>query len=62
MSACAAYAWINVLCMSCYAISTSNPSVAAFLCRQHNRFFPFHIPGFALTPDIYSVMSLTAET
>lgn len=37
-------------------------SVAAFLCRQHKRFFSFQIPGFALTSDIYSIMSLTAET
>lgn len=32
-------------------------SAAVFLRRQRTYFFPFHIAGFALTTDIYSIMS-----
>lgn len=48
---CIAYASLDVLCMSCYAISMSKLySGAAFRHRQHRRLFPpSHTPGFALT-------------
>lgn len=35
---CAAYAWLRVLCMSCYAICVEARCVAAFPCRQQSSF------------------------